>query len=249
MGAPSLLAQCLLSLLPSDKTSHDISTISERDLLLPSPAVEILPSKNAHPYNAQPLFEQPAPLSVPLQLAAPSFVPLQPAAPPRHLQHAPPFASLQLAPPRHLQVGVPIRSRGQLWLDCGVQAVDHPTCTHGIVDGSVLVRDYCSKIGDQVVWAPVFRRNLDEGEIQDFAALLTRLSSVCITDGQKDRRVWTGTIVGSFTVASFFLALRGGAASDLSEFPFEERLLASFKRGSYRDIIRRVRVSLVPTAQ
>eukprot|EP00268_Persea_americana_P060602 TRINITY_DN7575_c0_g1_i2.p1 TRINITY_DN7575_c0_g1~~TRINITY_DN7575_c0_g1_i2.p1 ORF type:complete len:350 (-),score=78.83 TRINITY_DN7575_c0_g1_i2:423-1472(-) len=51
MRAPSLLAQCLPGLLPSDKTSHSISSLSERDLHLPSPAVEILPSKNAHPYK------------------------------------------------------------------------------------------------------------------------------------------------------------------------------------------------------
>ena len=68
----------------------------------------------------------------------------------------------------------------------------------------------------------MFRRNLDEGEIQDFAALLTVLSSVFIADGQKDKRVWTVTIDGSFSVASFFLPLRGGVASDLSEFLLEE---------------------------
>ena len=68
----------------------------------------------------------------------------------------------------------------------------------------------------------MFRKNLDEGEIQDFAALLTELSSVFIADGRNDKRVWTGTIDGSFSVATFFLALRGGAASDLTEFPFEE---------------------------
>ncbi|CAL9085258.1 unnamed protein product [Musa acuminata var. zebrina] len=52
MRAPSLLAQCLPALVPHDKASQaGVSMVSERDLHLPSPAVEILPSKNAHPYK------------------------------------------------------------------------------------------------------------------------------------------------------------------------------------------------------
>ncbi|XP_008799945.2 histidine protein methyltransferase 1 homolog [Phoenix dactylifera] len=51
MRAPSLLAQCFPGLIPHDKNGHGVSIVSERDLLLPSPAVEILPSKNAHPYK------------------------------------------------------------------------------------------------------------------------------------------------------------------------------------------------------
>ncbi|KAG1331295.1 putative histidine protein methyltransferase 1 [Cocos nucifera] len=34
-----------------DKNGHGISIVSERDLHLPSPAIEILPSQNAHPYK------------------------------------------------------------------------------------------------------------------------------------------------------------------------------------------------------
>ncbi|KAH7521154.1 hypothetical protein FEM48_Zijuj07G0003100 [Ziziphus jujuba var. spinosa] len=45
MRAPSLLAQCLPGLVPNVKGSHSLTSISERDLHLPSPAVEILPSK------------------------------------------------------------------------------------------------------------------------------------------------------------------------------------------------------------
>ncbi|KAG9447076.1 hypothetical protein H6P81_013204 [Aristolochia fimbriata] len=51
MRAPSLLAQCLPGLLPHDRANQAISSISERDVHLPSPAVEILPSRNAHPYK------------------------------------------------------------------------------------------------------------------------------------------------------------------------------------------------------
>ncbi|XP_043726185.1 uncharacterized protein LOC122672764 isoform X2 [Telopea speciosissima] len=51
MRAPSLLAQCLPGLVPHDRSSHSFSSIWERDVHPPSPAVEILPSKTAHPYK------------------------------------------------------------------------------------------------------------------------------------------------------------------------------------------------------
>ncbi|KAL4193873.1 hypothetical protein AMTRI_Chr06g179100 [Amborella trichopoda] len=51
MRAPSLLAQCLPGLLPHDRGSHSLTSIADRDLHLPSPAVEIIPSKAAHPYK------------------------------------------------------------------------------------------------------------------------------------------------------------------------------------------------------
>ncbi|XWS35249.1 hypothetical protein CRYUN_Cryun21dG0109700 [Craigia yunnanensis] len=51
MRAPSLFAQCLPGLVPQDRGSQSMSTVSERDVHLPSPAVEILPSKTAHPYK------------------------------------------------------------------------------------------------------------------------------------------------------------------------------------------------------
>ncbi|KAL5545080.1 hypothetical protein UlMin_008864 [Ulmus minor] len=51
MRAPSLLAQCLPGLVPGDKGSHSLTSVMERDLNLPSPAVEILPSKTVHPYK------------------------------------------------------------------------------------------------------------------------------------------------------------------------------------------------------
>ncbi|KAJ4957099.1 hypothetical protein NE237_013882 [Protea cynaroides] len=51
MRAPSLLAQCLPGLLPHDRSSHSFSSIWERDVHTSSPAVEIVPSKTAHPYK------------------------------------------------------------------------------------------------------------------------------------------------------------------------------------------------------
>ncbi|CAN6235469.1 unnamed protein product [Urochloa humidicola] len=50
MKAPSLLVQCFPGLLPSKATSC-VPIVSEKDLQLPSPAVEIIPSKSAHPYK------------------------------------------------------------------------------------------------------------------------------------------------------------------------------------------------------
>lgn len=51
MRAPSLLSQCLSGLITQDKTGHRISEVSERDSHFPSPAVEIVPSKNGHSYK------------------------------------------------------------------------------------------------------------------------------------------------------------------------------------------------------
>uniref|UniRef100_A0ACD5UST4 Uncharacterized protein n=1 Tax=Avena sativa TaxID=4498 RepID=A0ACD5UST4_AVESA len=50
MKAPSLLVQCFPGLVPSKATSC-VPVVSEKDLHLPSPAVEIIPSKSVHPYK------------------------------------------------------------------------------------------------------------------------------------------------------------------------------------------------------
>lgn len=49
MRAPSILAQCWSGLLLHDRESHGANLISERDIHLSSPAVEILPSKVSLP--------------------------------------------------------------------------------------------------------------------------------------------------------------------------------------------------------
>lgn len=51
MRAPALLAQCIPGLVPHDKAGHGASAVSDKDLHIPSPAVEIIPAKNAHPYK------------------------------------------------------------------------------------------------------------------------------------------------------------------------------------------------------
>lgn len=84
---------------------------------------------------------------------------------------------------------------------------------HCAGDGSVVVRDCFFKNGDQVVWGPMFRRNFDEGEIEDFAALLSVLYSAFIADLSKDKIVRIRRIDDSFSVASFFSVLRGDSSS------------------------------------
>ncbi|KAK8548336.1 hypothetical protein V6N13_054859 [Hibiscus sabdariffa] len=51
MRAASLLAQCLPGLVPQERGSQSMSSVSDKDVHLSSPAVEILPSKTAHPYK------------------------------------------------------------------------------------------------------------------------------------------------------------------------------------------------------
>ncbi|KAI7727997.1 hypothetical protein M8C21_006064 [Ambrosia artemisiifolia] len=51
MRAPSLFTQCLPGFLPHDRVGNSMSLASDKEMHLPSPAVEILPSKMGHPYR------------------------------------------------------------------------------------------------------------------------------------------------------------------------------------------------------
>ncbi|WVZ65540.1 hypothetical protein U9M48_014886 [Paspalum notatum var. saurae] len=52
MRSPSLLSQCLSGLLSHDRTAaHCVNIVPEREPHLPSPAVEVVPAKNVHPYK------------------------------------------------------------------------------------------------------------------------------------------------------------------------------------------------------
>lgn len=84
-------------------------------------------------------------------------------------------------------------------------------------DGPAMIRSYLSRVGNRVVWGPTFRRNLLEiGAIQ-LNMLLSLLEDVYVQLGRVDRRVWEGTIDGSFTVKTFFYLLDGVSIS-LSPF-------------------------------
>ena len=55
MRSPSLLSQCLAGLLSHDRTAaHCVNIVPEREPHLPSPAVEIVPSK-VHPFPLLPV--------------------------------------------------------------------------------------------------------------------------------------------------------------------------------------------------
>ncbi|KAJ0735633.1 putative protein-histidine N-methyltransferase [Helianthus annuus] len=51
MRAPSLFTQCLPGLVPHDRVGNRMSLASDKETHLPSPAVEIIPSKMGHPYR------------------------------------------------------------------------------------------------------------------------------------------------------------------------------------------------------
>ncbi|CAH1441456.1 unnamed protein product [Lactuca virosa] len=51
MRAPSLFTQCLPGLVPHDRVAQSMSITSDKEMHLPSPAVEILPSKMRYPYR------------------------------------------------------------------------------------------------------------------------------------------------------------------------------------------------------
>ncbi|KAI3697047.1 hypothetical protein L6452_29766 [Arctium lappa] len=51
MRAPSLLTQCLPGLAPNDRVAQSMSIVSDKEMHLPSPAVEILPSKMGYPHR------------------------------------------------------------------------------------------------------------------------------------------------------------------------------------------------------
>nr|XP_043611286.1 histidine protein methyltransferase 1 homolog [Erigeron canadensis] len=51
MRAPSLFTQCLPGVVHHDRVAHSMSIVSDKDMHLPSPAIEILPSKMGYPYR------------------------------------------------------------------------------------------------------------------------------------------------------------------------------------------------------
>lgn len=72
-------------------------------------------------------------------------------------------------------------------------------------------KDRLAKVGDhmelnegQVGLCPVFRRNVTELEEEQLMELLHSLSNLEIIEGVPDRRVWTLTKDGRFSVSSFF---------------------------------------------
>lgn len=66
-----------------------------------------------------------------------------------------------------------------------------------------MVSSYLSRSGSQVVWGPIFRRNLLEVEAQ-FTSMLSLLDKVFVLEVGLDQRVLKGSAKGSFTMAFSF---------------------------------------------
>lgn len=103
-----------------------------------------------------------------------------------------------------------------LWLDTWIG--DTPLASHFLElfryaqDRKAKVISYLERVGDQVLWGPAFRRTLSEVEESQLFALLGLLGLVHIPEGM-DRRIWTHYTDGSFSVASFFVALMTRSSS------------------------------------
>ena len=56
----------------------------------------------------------------------------------------------------------------------------------------------------EVIWSPIFRRNLRDIEERQFLSLLNLLTDVLIPEEGEDSRIWKASIDNSFSVASFY---------------------------------------------
>lgn len=61
-----------------------------------------------------------------------------------------------------------------------------------------LVLDYMERLGDKVVWDPIFRSNLNDEEETQFSAMLILIGNVYVPLEGKDRRIWIASRDGSF---------------------------------------------------
>ena len=50
MRSPSIFGQCLPGIFPQERRARGVSVVPERDVNVPSPAVEILPAKVYTPH-------------------------------------------------------------------------------------------------------------------------------------------------------------------------------------------------------
>lgn len=60
---------------------------------------------------------------------------------------------------------------------------------------------------DQILWGLIFRRDLTETEERELFSLLDTLGQVSCSGEGKDSSTWLSSKDGSFSVASFYLAL------------------------------------------
>ena len=79
------------------------------------------------------------------------------------------------------------------------------------MDKDANVNSCMSRVGDEVVWSPTFRRNLGVQEESQFISLLNLLNGAYITERGEDSRVWTASKEGLFSVSSFVSAFSDGS--------------------------------------
>ena len=68
------------------------------------------------------------------------------------------------------------------------------------------VKSYYEKGNKEVIWSPIFRRNLRDIKERQFLSLLNLLKNVLIPEEGEDTRIWKASKDGSFSVASFYSA-------------------------------------------
>ena len=60
---------------------------------------------------------------------------------------------------------------------------------------------------NDVIWSPIFRRNLRDIEEMQFVSLLNLLANVLISEEGEDNRIWIASKDCSFSVSSFYSAI------------------------------------------
>lgn len=69
------------------------------------------------------------------------------------------------------------------------------------------VQSYMERLGNQVVWEPIFRRNLTDQEEKQFVTLIDLLNFIFIPRKEEDSRVSQLQKIGLFSVPYFFLVI------------------------------------------
>lgn len=90
-----------------------------------------------------------------------------------------------------------------LWVENSSLPNKYPRLFSCAVDKNANMRNYFSRVGNSVVWAPIFRRNISEEEELQLFYMLAELEEVYIPVSGKDRRVRTVSTDGSLCL--FFL--------------------------------------------
>lgn len=109
----------------------------------------------------------------------------------------------------HLGEGRKLLFKKDNWAGDSSLAVQFPNLFTCANDQSANAYDYMMMEGNNILWGPIFRRDLNEREESDLLSLLGILNNFSILGEGMDERVWIPSMDGNFSVASFFLVLAG----------------------------------------